>query len=71
MTDKLVNVIEVRCPRHGPKEGLFLKGQLYNFPIPMMLKTIERTTPLCFECKSVGVRRRCTVIMEPLGAIGE
>ena len=66
----LVRIVEVRCPRHGPKTGLFLNGVAYDIPFVISQQTVESTQPRCFECKAVGIRRNCTVIMEPLGVVG-
>lgn len=66
----LVKVVAVTCPRHGDKAGLWQRGELVPFPLIMDQRAVERAQPLCFECKANGVRRNCTVVMEPLGEIG-
>lgn len=66
-TNSLVRIVDVSCPRHGPKSGLWMSGQMVPFPIVIEQRYVESTQPLCFECKAVGVRRNCTVIMEPVG----
>lgn len=66
----LVTVVEVSCPRHGPKAGLFLKGVLTPIPFVIEQEKVERAQPLCFECRDVGIRRNCRVIMEPVGEVG-
>lgn len=70
MSKTLVRVVAVTCPRHGPKSGLFVQGQQYDIPFVISQQTIERTQPRCFECKAVGVRRNCTVVMEQVGVAG-
>lgn len=69
MANNLVRVVEVSCPRHGPKVGLFIKGVLTPFPFVIEQRRLEASKPLCFECKDMGIRRNCTVIMEPVGAV--
>lgn len=66
----LVRVVEVSCPRHGPKSGLFFRGQMAPIPFVIEQRTVERAQPLCFECRDAGVRRNCTVVMEPVGEVG-
>jgi hypothetical protein len=67
----LVKVVGVTCPRHGDKVGLMQHGVLIPFPFPMEQHRAEQVLAHCFECKAVGINRRCTIIMEmaegPLG----
>lgn len=65
---KLVIVKQVSCPRHGPKTAYMLpNGTTAAMPFVARQRDIESHTPLCFECKAVGIRRRCVVVMDDAG----
>lgn len=69
MPSNMVRVAGVTCPRCGPKEGggLLIKGVVTPFPFVIEQRRIEAAMPLCFECRANGIRRRCVVLMEPVG----
>jgi hypothetical protein len=64
---EIVRVLEVSCPKHGPKIGLMQGGVIVDIPFLASQRDIERAEPLCFECKEMGIRRKLTVFMEPAG----
>ena len=67
----LVKVVGVECPKHGPKVGLFQRGQLVPFPFVMEQAKLEASDLHCFECNAVGIKRKCVVIMEPIDAYAQ